>query len=179
MDASVPDKRFVLRLATMVESRLVWYEHFAPWADELIMKLDAPPYWLLELSTTQYQPDAARILRDEADSPPFESDDVEDRNDRVDEYVACLFLRYRRGELSWASFLRETGMYLDSANGRRACEDFYSLLTDLEHHEYAKELERTQRAEIEREFHADIERIDSMYRVFAGFFRRSVAARGG
>lgn len=179
MDVSVPDKRFALRLATMVKSRLVWYEHFAPWADELIMKLDAPPYWLLELSTTRYQPDAAGILSDYAHSPPYDSIGASERNDQVDEYVACLFLRYRRGELSWASFLRETGQYLDVANGRRACEDFYALLTDLEHHEYAKDLENTQRAELEREFHGAIERIDSVYRVFVGFFRRSVAARKG
>jgi hypothetical protein len=179
MDASAPDKRFALRLATMVESRLIWYEHFAPWADELIMKLEAPPHWLLELSTTRYQPDAAGIIRDYAHSPPFESDDANDRNARTDEYVACLFLRYQRGELSWATFLRETGDSLDSANGRRACEDFYSLLTELEHHEYAKELEHTQRAEFEREFQGAIERIDAVYRVFVGYFRRFVASQGG
>lgn len=178
MDASVPDQRFALRLATMVESRLIWYEHFAPWADELILKLDAPPSWLLELSTARYQPDAARIIHDYADAPPFEEGATDERNGRIDEYVACLFLRYQRGELSWATFLRETGDYLDSANGRRACEDFYSLLTDLEHHEYAKELERTQRAAIEREFQGAIERIDAVYRVFAEYFRRFVASQG-
>lgn len=178
MDVSAPDKRFALRLATMVDSRLIWYEHFAPWADALIMKLEAPPHWLLELSTIRDQPDATRLLRDYTDSPPFESDDTDDRNDRIDEYVACLFLRYRRGDLSWASFLREPGQKLDAANGRRACEEFYSLLTDLEHREYAKELERIQCAAIEREFQGAIERIDSVYRVFVEFFRRFVAAQG-
>lgn len=160
----------------MVESRLIWYEHFGPWADELIMKLDVPPHWLLELSTTQYQPDAARILYSYASSPPFESDDADAR---IDEYVACLFLRYRRGEISWATFLHEAGQKLDAANSRRPCEDFYTLLSDLEHHEYSKELERTQSAAIECEFHGAIERVDSVYRVFVEFFRRFVASRKG
>lgn len=133
----------------MVDSGLIWYEHFAPWADELILALAAPPHWLLELCTTQDSPSAARVLHEHAASPPFESFDADEQ---TDEYVACLLLRYRRGEFSWATFLDEAGRKLDAANGRRACEDIYSLLTELRHREYSKELERAQRTELERAF---------------------------
>jgi hypothetical protein len=164
------DKRSVLRLATMVEARLVWHEHLAPWADELISTLPSPPQWLLQLSTAQYQPEVARILLAEAHAPPEErvhEDEV------VDEFLACLLLRHQRRELSWATFLREAGYKLDGTNVPRRCEDLYALLTDLEHHEWAEETERAQRASVERELASAVARIEPPYRVLLEFYRQS------
>jgi len=39
--------------------------------------------------------------------------------------VACLYLRYARRELSWATFLRQAGVLADMSAGRDACEYFY------------------------------------------------------
>ncbi len=172
MSPEVPSKRTARTLATMVDSGLIGYRHFTPWADALVMALEAPPHWLLELCTTRYQPSAARLLHDYAASPPFESFD---ESEQTDEYVACLLLRHQRGEISWATFLQEAGRKLDGANGRRHCEDIYALLTELETHEYSKDLEHAQRAAMEREFRPALERVQPLYAMFTESFRRTVA----
>ena len=105
------DKRFVSRLATMVESGLLRWKLRAAWADDPIARLYSPPTWLLDLSTIKYRPDAVRVLRMEASSPPFEEFDSDEQSD---EFLACLLLRYRRGEISWATFLDEGGLHLDN-----------------------------------------------------------------
>jgi hypothetical protein len=170
MEPGTRDKRFVLRLATMVESGLLSWEFYAAWADDLIARLDSPPSWLLDLSTTKYRPDAVRVLRTEAFSPPFEEFDSDEQSD---EFLACLLLRYRRGEISWATFLNEGGLHLDNENGRRHCEWLYQMLTDLERHEYSKEVENAQRASVRAELDEALARVEPLYLTFLECFRRA------
>ena len=165
MDAQGLDTRLAHVLAVMGESRLIGLESLRPWADAWILKLDAPPAWLLELCTARELAEAVRILSDAAGSPSSESLDTDER---ADVFVACLLLRYRRGDLSWATFLREAGQRLDAANGHRPCEDLYALLTELERHADAKALESLQRAQLEREFHEALERVESVRRLLEG-----------
>ena len=42
--SEVFDKKFARQIATMIESGLIWYQHYYPWADEIIVALDNPPY---------------------------------------------------------------------------------------------------------------------------------------
>jgi hypothetical protein len=167
------DKRFVLRLATMVESGLLRWEFRAAWADDLIARLDSPPAWLLDLSTTKYRPDAVRALRTEAYSPPFQEFDSEEQSD---EFLACLLLRYRRGEISWATFLDEGGLHLDNEDGRRHCEWLYQMLTELEHLEYSRDVENTQSASVSSELNEALGRVEPLYLTFLECFRRAVVA---
>lgn len=173
MTSMVPPfgKRFVARLSTMVESHLLTWEFWEPWADDLIARLAAPPTWVLDLSTTQYQPDAVQLLRTEANSPPFEEFDVDEQ---VDEYLACLLLRYRRREISWASVLRDGGLHLDNTSGRRNCEWLYQMLTDLEHEEFAEHLEKSQCASLTAELNDALGRVEPLYLDFLECFRRGV-----
>jgi hypothetical protein len=96
-------KRFALRIATMIDARLIWYKHYFRWADRLIAELDDPPNWLLEIATIKYYPDAVAAINRFVYSEPFESFDGEQC---AAEHVACLFLRYQSGAISWATFLR-------------------------------------------------------------------------
>jgi hypothetical protein len=171
-EQDVLDRKFALRIVTMIESRLIWYKHYYGWADEIIMAMERPPYWILEIATVKYFPQAAAIVREFVYSEPFETFDYEEY---TDEYIACLFLRYRHGAISWATFLNEAGAFTDAHNGERYCEDFYDNLNILEDNEYSKKIEQSQREEIETEFATAISTINTFYLGFLEYFRRYVA----
>ena len=165
-------KRFAVRLATMIDSGLIWYKHYSRWADQCIAELDDPPLWLLELATVRYVPDAVAVLRRFFWCDPA----VEIDSERDDEYVACLILRAEAGAISWATFLREAGDYTDAAGG--TCENFYSLLTDLEACEYDADLEVRQRTEIVCEYRGSLSVIRPLHEMFMVHFRATVRAAG-
>ena len=173
-EQDVFDRKLALRIVAMIESRLIWYKHYYGWADKIIMAMEKPPYWILEIATVKYYPQAAKIVREFVYSEPFETFDGEQY---ADEYVACLFLRYRHGAISWATFLDEAGKFTDAHNGRLICEDFYDRLNILEDSEYSKHIEQSQRGEIEAEFAAPIATISNLYTGFLEYFRQ-YAAKG-
>ena len=69
------NKPTVRHLLAMMESGLVPYKQYIPWADDQIVKIEKPPHWLLELATVKYKGDALRILGEFVDSEPFEEID--------------------------------------------------------------------------------------------------------
>ncbi len=86
----------------------------------------------------EYKGDLERVLRDFVWSPPFESFDL-DFN--ADYKIACLYLKFERGEIAWAGFLRAAGETADCENaGCEACEYYYAMLTELEDREFSKAL---------------------------------------
>ncbi|HJP95743.1 MAG TPA: hypothetical protein VJ843_00030 [Candidatus Saccharimonadales bacterium] len=164
-------KRFAQRVATMIESRLIWYKHYSLWTDELIIALDKPPTWLLDIATLTYYPEALEAIKRFVYSEPFEAF----QGEKDDEYVACLFLRHERGEIAWATFLNEAGVYSDRQNGHRDCEYFYVRLNILENKEYAREVEQEQRKEIEQEYAKAIASTKELYGIFLDYFRKYLA----
>jgi hypothetical protein len=161
-----PTKLEARRLATMVESRLIGYRHYFPWADRVIADSDEPPAWIINLAAIRYY---AFVH-----SEPFEHFNEQERSDQ---YVACLFLRYRRGEISWATFLNDAGSVTDAANGPRECEYFYLMLNDLEDREFSKDVEAAQAEKVEREFEAALATIRPLYEDFVAYFREYVRTR--
>jgi hypothetical protein len=171
VQSDVHSKRFALRLATMINARLIWYKHYYPWADQLIAELDTPPTWLLEIATIKYYPDAVAAINGFVYSEPFESFDGDQC---ADEHVACLFLRYQSGATSWATFLNDAGSFTDGNGGRRECEYFYAFLNELEDNEYARAVEARQRSTIESEFSSAVSTIRPLYDTFMNYFRQYV-----
>jgi hypothetical protein len=112
----------------MMETSLIDFSYTHPWADELIMALDAPPSWLCDLATAKSRDDQIKAVREFALSEPFETVP----SGMVKFWVACLWLRYERRELSWATFLRITGEYLDPNGGDWDCETPYHFLNVYE-----------------------------------------------
>ncbi len=167
-DQDVFDKNFALRIVTMIESRLIWYKHYYGWADELIMAMENPPYWVLEIATIKYYPQAATTVREFVYSEPFKTFD---EKQYTDDYIACLFLRSKHGAISWANFLEEAGKYTDGC-GHRPCEYFYNHLNTLEDNEYSKHIEQSQGEEIEAEFAKAIATINAFYEGFLAYFRQ-------
>lgn len=171
---NILSKRIAFRVSTMIDARLICYKHYYRWADQLIAELDDPPVWILEIAVIKYPPDAITAVNRFVFSEPFESFDGEECSD---EYVACLYLRYRIGAISWATFLEKAGEYTDANQGRHCCEYFYAFLTVLENHEYSSDVEELQRCEVESEFFEAIDRIRPIFEEFMLYFREYVASQ--
>lgn len=168
----VSSKRFALRIATMIDSRLIWYKHYYRWTDQVIATMESPPQWILEIATIKYYPDAVAALSRFVYADPFESFDGQQCND---EYVACLYLRNESGATSWATFLNDAGAYTDAYDGRRCCEYFFEMLNTIEDHEYALSVQEHQRKAVASEFSSEISLIRPLQEMFIAHFREYVA----
>jgi hypothetical protein len=128
MMLALPSKQDCFYILEMIQSSLINYGYIQPWADELIMAGDLPPSWLCDLATKKYQGDLSTAVRKFVFSEPFERPPAE-----LEKFaVACLWLRYERRELSWATFLRMAGDLLDSASGDWNCETLCHYLSVYE-----------------------------------------------
>lgn len=128
MTLPLPSKQDCFYVLQMMETSLIDFRYTQPWADELIMAVDAPPSWLCELATKKYRGDQINAVREFVYSEPFEAAP----SDLEKFAVACLWLRYERRELSWATFLRMAGALLDSASADWDCETPYHYLNVYE-----------------------------------------------
>ncbi|MGE6763915.1 hypothetical protein ACQKGO_38250 [Corallococcus interemptor] len=154
----------VVRIRTMLEMGLVGLKEIIAWADAWVMKLDDSPLWLLEMCTA---PDVATAVGLIYGIPmlPIPATPEERRAENAD-HLACLFLRHRRGGLSWGEFLFQGGQYLDRAGGPWPCETFFMQLNLLERMGFPEDLVRAQREDIEHELREALERMESAHRQF-------------
>lgn len=134
---SLPSKQACFYILEMIDAELLEHRHIHPWADGIIMELDAAPTWLSALAIHKDKGEICEALREYIFSEPFEPmpDDMEKF------HAACLWLRYERRELSWASFLRLNGEQLDAANADWDCETPYRYLNEFEASGYSKKCE--------------------------------------
>lgn len=127
----------------MVETKLLTNKHTQPWSDSIINETTAPPPWILDLSLASSKSNVESVVGDFAYSPPFEPLTLDDNF-----HIACLFLRYKRRELSWATFLYEAGQFADAADATPECEFWYSLLNQTEASNFNLSLETRQVSEV-------------------------------
>jgi hypothetical protein len=170
------NRLFARKMGVMLEAGLIWYKHYYFFCDEIIEQMDKPPYWIMDLATQKYIGDAIRIVNTYAFSEPFEAfpDTV------YDLHIGCLYLRYERKEISWASFLADSGRFADSYQAvKQPCEFFYYMLNDYEDHEYWSPLELEQAESVEREFQSAIAEAKRLYSPFVDYFRNYVAGQRG
>ena len=124
----VPTKQECFYVLEMLESGLIDFSYTHRWADKIITKLDMVPAWLFDLATKKYRGDQCKAIREYVFSEPFEASP-----DEMEKFhIACLWLRYERRELSWATFLRFTGEHLDAVCGDWDCETPYHYLNVYE-----------------------------------------------
>lgn len=162
-------KREAATLATMLDTGLICYKHYMCWADERILLEEEPALWILELAATKHSETAIGHLNSYAYSEPFEKFDSEACND---EFIACEWLRYKRNEISWATFLLECGDHTDGNYAREDCEYFYCILNDIEDSEYSKSVEEKQNIEVFKRFSDVIQEIESKYSEFFPYFKK-------
>jgi hypothetical protein len=137
----------------MIESRLLTHHEFAPWADALIMRMERPPTWLIDLTVTPYFMKAAGFPKAFALSEPCVDGLTWEMS--AEDYVASQYLRFQRREISWATFLLEAGRQTDANGGRNPCEYFYNFLTAYEDVGFTESLELEQRRIISTDY-ADV-----------------------
>ncbi|GMV79225.1 MAG: hypothetical protein AMXMBFR7_04090 [Planctomycetota bacterium] len=140
-----PSDEEVCYILKMLESRLIDYRFTEPWADALIATVEAPPAWICDLASRTHQDDLVNTVQGYLISNT-------DLNTGFQKYhnfhVGCQFLRYKRGEWSWAQFLKEAGQVTDSSCSSWNCEQFYSHLNILEESGYTKDVEVCQVAKL-------------------------------
>ncbi|MDT0121612.1 hypothetical protein Q9R46_03095 [Paenibacillus sp. RRE4] len=167
-----PTKEFACKLGIMLESKLIWYKHFHPFCDDVILEYEKPPYWIIELATVKYQGDAIGIVNRYIHSEPFVDEYL---NSLHDHYIACLYMKYDRREISWASFLLGSGQYADHYQAVKVeCEYFYELLNEYEAEEFDMELEHKQSEEIRDMFRNEIMEMQEIYDVFRNYFKQYI-----
>lgn len=168
------NKQSARKIGIMLESKLIWYKHYFLFCDEIIEKMDRPPYWLIELSTKKFLGDAIKIVNAYAFSEPFETFP----DSLTDFYVGCLFIRYERNELSWASFLEKSGDYADGegySTLKHDCEYFYHMLNEYEDNEYSIQLENKQAEIVKDAYRNEIQDVRVLYNPFVDYFRKYVS----
>jgi hypothetical protein len=135
----LPTKRDCFYLLEMLHASLIDFRYLDPWAEKLILGMDAPPFWLCELATKQSQGDLIKALGDFVSSKPSEP-----RPEDMEKFhLGCLWLRYERREISWATFLRFAGEYLDGPGaGDWQCETPYHYLTKFEDAHFSEAAEK-------------------------------------
>lgn len=133
----IPDKRECFYISEMLNSGLIDYSYLNTWADEIIQSVESPPSWLCELATEKYRGAQMEALGSFIYSEPF----VPAPKDIEKFHVGCLWLRYKRREISWATFLKKTGEFLDCADCDWECETPYHYLNLYEDAYFTKDSE--------------------------------------
>lgn len=122
----------------MIDSHLINYSHLQPWADGIIAQEKIAPAWVCDLSIKSYQPDVLAAIR----LAIHENNDIPTPPAGLDRFhLACLYLRYERREISFATLLNECGRYLDGVNGELFCEHPYAMLNEYEDADYSESFE--------------------------------------
>ncbi len=161
--ARVEDKQFARLFAVAVETELLTHQQYYPWADALILALDEPPCWILQLAVTRESERAASIIREFAWSSPYEEFTLTEPVWDTDLYVASWFLRYENNRMTWPQFLWKAGDLVDASGG--FCEYFFDFLNQLEEC-HSGLIEQEQRIEVEQKFQQPIERMEQFYLSF-------------
>ena len=165
------NKSFAWKMGEMIEAGLITYKHYLLFCDEIIDKSESPPYWIIELSLTKFQNGAERIVKEFANSEPFEN--FPELNDF---YLACLFLKYKQRQISWASFLFSAGWYSDGYHCSIHCEFFYDLLNAYENSKYSQGLEEIQVIDVENLLKINISEVQVIYKIFEYYFDKYVSS---
>jgi hypothetical protein len=147
MRMSIPSKQDCFYVLEMLESGLINFSYTHPWAEQFVVHLDPIPTWLCDIATKKYQGDQTKALREYIFAEPLEPPP-----DGLEKFhLACLWIRYERRELSWATFLSLAGDRLDRSNGDWDCGTPYHYLNVYEDAYFSHTSER----QTQREYLAD------------------------
>ena len=138
MNQVIPTKQDCYYILAMLESTLIDFCYTQPWADKLIGGMEVSPSWLCDVATKKSTEDQKKAFREYLSSEPFELCPT----DYHKFLIGCLWLRYERRELSWATYLQQVGQYLDSVGVTGwDCETPYSYLNQFEANYFTKKSE--------------------------------------
>ena len=162
--SNVTDKRFAFLVSTLIDTQLIGFKHFQQWADEVIAVLPEPTSWVLDLAIIRDSNEAVSAVDRFVYSDPPE---LVSNSGGCDEFVACMFHRYRSGTISWATFLRCSGRHLDGPRTGRVDYSFFTSMLDvLSDANYASDVEMLQVQRVACEYESEIETVRKVLSVF-------------
>ena len=116
-----------------LESGYLPREEFERWVDGEILRLDAPPKWMLEVSLAASIDEALSALWRAWDSKMQSSQSTDYRDGEWGPlYLGFLYLRFERGDLGMADLLSFAGCKADILNCGIPCESFFYLLNEID-----------------------------------------------
>jgi hypothetical protein len=124
---------------TLDESLLIWKvalesgyirsSVWVDWADNKIIELDSPPFWLIEMSVVDTVEKATLLLWkysrqiQQATWNRIECDEL---------YLGFLYLRFERGDLMLEDLLMLAGKFADRGNYKIDCSIFFLLFYEVD-----------------------------------------------
>ncbi|WP_411344479.1 hypothetical protein ACE3MZ_23425 [Paenibacillus sp. WLX1005] len=167
---NLPGIVFACQMALMISTGLLTDKQYIPFCDEMIEKMDTPPYWIMELAVLRDAKEARDMIyeyiADVADTSFLEI--------QYDLHAACLYVKYKRNSSDnpreWSTFLMEIAHFADAYQMlRHDCSYYYHLLDMYESSNDAKSSELRQSAAFAKEFENEIAQIRQWYEPFVRY----------
>lgn len=159
-------RKFALKLAAMLDASLIHYKYYELWCDEVIESMENPPEWILSLEGTKLLPAARAIVNSYAFSSPVSNFSYPDF------HLACLYIKYKTKQISWATFLEAAGECSDGPICCVECEYFYTFLNQLEENEFSLSTELEQSKQVHALLIEWIPEAERLYNYFLTYFRK-------
>jgi hypothetical protein len=128
---------------TLDESLLIWKvalesgyirsSVWVDWADNQILELDSPPFWVLEMSLIDTVEKATLLLCNYSRKI---QQDTWNRIECANLYLGFLYLRFERGDLKLEDLLIQAGKFADRRNCKIDCSVFFLLFHEIDSGNY-------------------------------------------
>lgn len=152
--------RFVQELLLTIETGLITWEDYQPWADRQIETQNTPPLWILELATEKTVSGAGKILREEL----VRRQALEMHWNFKDFYAACMYLLAKRKQHPWGDFLLKAGMCAEGPEAALTPESYYDLYTEYTREGSSSPLQKKQEDFVTSNISKSIEAAQEFYR---------------
>jgi hypothetical protein len=132
-----------MNVLTLDESLLIWKvalesgyirsSIWIDWADNQIIELDSPPFWLLEISLIDTIEKATLLLWKQSRQI---HQATWNQIECAELYLGFLYLRFERGDLMLEDLLMQAGKFADRINYKIDCSVFFSLFHEIDSGNY-------------------------------------------
>jgi hypothetical protein len=121
-------------LATAIESGFLPLPDVVAWADRLILELEAPRSWLLDLCLAKSKEQASATVWMEWNLASELAGTIEHADPCwEDVYLGFLYRQHERGSLTMSELLEQAGRFSDAYGSSHVdCESFYYLLNEID-----------------------------------------------
>ncbi len=155
------DLRFTWQLLAMLATELIDQRHYRAWADDVILHDPKLPNWVINLSMATDASSAIDALYEHVGAkPPPEVFQTYPRD-----WIACQWIKYRHGIISYPVFLSIAGTYSDRYDVGVPSDELDRRLNEYMAHP-SKHMEAIGADWIETRFKDAIERMSPLYDAF-------------
>lgn len=102
------------------------------WADKLILKNDKVDDWIYSVSLAKDVNELSKALGDKIIEENYYANNESPPSDAV---IGYFYMEYLAGSLSLYELLNKSGTEADSGEASKECEEFYSILNEIDRKE--------------------------------------------